>query len=175
MAPALNTRYATVLKAFFISGTLLLVLGVYGVDDKVGQSNRKQERSSRSKDRKMAGVLDRAPRRTMDAVKLVFDTDATFPQPVPYDPSQSSISPWNYSSITDDNLIPPVIPQAYCLKEGCLDADGVEDMNLISKPILLQIMVLRRVNQKNRIVLKMEKKMVSVGCTCVRPFVLSQD
>ncbi|XP_048841641.1 interleukin 17a/f3 [Brienomyrus brachyistius] len=175
MAPAHGTQHSTILKAFFMFGILLLVLGVDGADDKVRRRARKQESSSRSKDQKTGAVLDRVPRRVMDCVKLVYDTDTTTPQAVLYDPSLNSISPWNYSYIRDVDLIPEVIPQANCLKEGCLDVNGEEDMNFISKPILRQIMVLRRVYQKSRIVLKMEKKIISVGCTCVRPVVLSQD
>ncbi|XP_056301365.1 interleukin 17a/f3 [Danio aesculapii] len=88
-----------------------------------------------------------------------------------------SLSPWTYTTSTDDSRIPSIISEAKCEKRGCLTKDGEEDLGLESKPIYYQINVLRRVKNRNATLyaLKLETKIVSVGCTCVLPIVLPQN
>lgn len=67
------------------------------------------------------------------------------------------------------------ISEAKCEKRGCLGKNGEEDLGLESQPIQYQIYVLKKVKDKNkRYALKLESKVISVGCTCVLPVVVSQ-
>ncbi|XP_065112128.2 interleukin 17a/f3 [Paramisgurnus dabryanus] len=95
----------------------------------------------------------------------------TFASPSP----GRSLSPWTYIPSTDPARIPMQISEAKCEKRGCLMENGEENLGLESKPIWYQINVLRRVKGKNkRYTLKLESKVISVGCTCVVPVVLPQ-
>ncbi|XP_051511876.1 interleukin 17a/f3 isoform X2 [Myxocyprinus asiaticus] len=96
---------------------------------------------------------------------------STFASPSP----NRSLSPWTYETSYDDSRIPLQISEAKCEKRGCLNENGEEDLGLESKPIFYQIHVLRRVKGKNkRYTLKLENKIISVGCTCVLPIVVPQ-
>lgn len=65
--------------------------------------------------------------------------------------------------------------EAKCEKRGCLMNNDKEDFGLESQPIQYQIYVLRKVKDKNkRYSLKLESKMITVGCTCVLPIVVQQ-
>ncbi|XP_072546292.1 interleukin 17a/f1 [Salminus brasiliensis] len=88
--------------------------------------------------------------------------------------NNDSISPWEYIHTEDPDLYPPVITSARCLLTGCLNMNGEEILDVESKPILKQILVLRRVkvDEKN-FHFRLEYKTISVGCTCVRPYVQS--
>ncbi|XP_026782672.1 interleukin 17a/f1 [Pangasianodon hypophthalmus] len=83
-----------------------------------------------------------------------------------------SISPWEYISTTDSNRIPSQLHEARCLLTGCLNWNGVETLELESRRIFRQIPVLQRVrgDDKNYF-FRLEYKTISVGCTCVRPYV----
>ncbi|GLD55682.1 interleukin-17F-like protein [Lates japonicus] len=88
----------------------------------------------------------------------------------------ASISPWTYNISHDDSLFPPVLSEARCLLQGCLDSQGVEDRNLESRPIMHQVLVLRRVRSAgagdgHSYHYKLESRLIAVGCTCVRPIV----
>lgn len=75
----------------------------------------------------------------------------------------------------DNSQIPMQISEAKCEKRGCLMKNGEEDLGLESQPIQYQIYVLKKVKDKNkRYALKLESKIISVGCTCVLPVVVSQ-
>ncbi|XP_051952428.1 interleukin-17F-like isoform X2 [Xyrauchen texanus] len=91
-------------------------------------------------------------------------------------PSPSrSLSPWTYEISCDDSRIPMAISEAKCEKRGCLNENGEEDLGLESKPIFYQIHVLRREKgTKKQYSLKLESKIISVGCTCVLPVVVRQ-
>ncbi|XP_051954110.1 interleukin-17F-like [Xyrauchen texanus] len=96
---------------------------------------------------------------------------STFASPSP----NRSLSPWTYETSYDSSQIPFKISEAKCDKRGCLNENGEEDLGLESKPIFYQIHVLRRVKGKNkRYALKLESKIISVGCTCVFPIVVPQ-
>ncbi|XP_017331302.1 interleukin 17a/f1 [Ictalurus punctatus] len=83
-----------------------------------------------------------------------------------------SISPWEYISTTDSNRIPSQLHEARCLLTGCLNWSGVETMEWESRRIFRQIPILQRVRGDDKnYYFRLEYKTVSVGCTCVRPYV----
>nr|XP_020458343.1 interleukin-17F-like [Monopterus albus] len=88
-----------------------------------------------------------------------------------------SISPWTYNISHDESVFPPV-SEARCLLQGCLDAHGQEDLNLQSRPIMQQVLMLRQVKpagEKHSYHYRLETRLVAVGCTCVRPIVQRQQ
>ncbi|XP_063080157.1 interleukin 17a/f1 [Engraulis encrasicolus] len=90
--------------------------------------------------------------------------------------SNSSVSPWEWSFSHDENRIPSHIAEARCMYTGCLTQDMEENLELLSKPIHHQILVLRKVpDEKEGYALKLEYKTIAVGCTCVKPHVLSHN
>ncbi|XP_069830386.1 interleukin-17A-like [Dendropsophus ebraccatus] len=112
----------------------------------------------------------------------LFPPDTTFPSHVKVDMKVSSsaqlvtdgvrsrsMSPWEYSSNVDHNRLPVVINEARCLHHGCMDSEGNVDLSMNSVPIRQEILVLHREMRGCLPVYKMEKQMVTVGCTCVRP------
>ncbi|XP_038822963.1 interleukin-17F-like [Salvelinus namaycush] len=81
-----------------------------------------------------------------------------------------SISPWTYNTTYDDRRFPPIISEVRCSLKGCLNIKGKEDWHLKSKPIFYQILVLRKVmGSGKKCHYRLEPKVISVGCTCVRP------
>ncbi|KAF3686169.1 Interleukin-17F [Channa argus] len=91
----------------------------------------------------------------------------------------ASISPWTYNVSHDDSLFPPVLSEARCLLQGCLNSDGQEDLSLESRPIMHQVLVLRRVRPAgagagHNYHYRLESRVIAVGCTCVRPNILHQ-
>ncbi|KAK1793102.1 hypothetical protein P4O66_011508 [Electrophorus voltai] len=86
--------------------------------------------------------------------------------------NNDSISPWEYLYTHDDSLIPSHTAEAKCLLSGCLNMSGVETRDMESRPIFKQILVLRKVRgDQNNYYFQLEYKTISVGCTCVRPYV----
>ena len=68
--------------------------------------------------------------------------------------------------------------EAHCLLKGCLDSAGKEDLNLSSRPIMHQVLVLRRVKPAGGAQsyhYRLESRLIAVGCTCVRPMVQIQQ
>ncbi|XP_075197740.1 interleukin-17A-like [Anomaloglossus baeobatrachus] len=115
-----------------------------------------------------------------------FTLDTTFPQRVKVDMKvgsassaqlmadsvrSRSISPWEYRSNVDNSRFPAVITEAQCLHRGCLDPEGNEDLSMNSVPIRQEILVLRREMRGCVPLYRLEKQMVTVGCTCVRPII----
>ncbi|OCT79087.1 hypothetical protein XELAEV_18030184mg [Xenopus laevis] len=82
-----------------------------------------------------------------------------------------SLSPWDYINDEDNNRYPNIIYEANCRHVGCLDPQGNMDPRLNSIPIRQEILVLRREMIGCTSSFSLEKKMVTVGCTCVRPIV----
>ncbi|KAG8550746.1 hypothetical protein GDO81_021661 [Engystomops pustulosus] len=83
-----------------------------------------------------------------------------------------SISPWEYNSPdVDHNRVPAVINEARCLHHGCVDPEGNVDLSMNSVPIRQEILVLRREMRGCVPVYKLDKQLVTVGCTCVRPII----
>ncbi|XP_075939314.1 interleukin 17a/f1 [Anarhichas minor] len=119
---------------------------------------------------------------TVQTVPLQLDPNVVVP-PRTMRPLQNvSISPWTYNVSHDDSLFPPVLSEALCLLKGCLDSDGREDLSLESKPIMQQVLLLRRVKSSSAgpeagpgYHYRLETRLIAVGCTCVRPVVRHQD
>ncbi|XP_029904135.1 interleukin 17a/f1 [Myripristis murdjan] len=88
-----------------------------------------------------------------------------------------SLSPWTYHKTYDESLYPSVLWEARCSLTGCLDADGTEDPSLESKPIMHQVLLLRRVKAPGvqSYHYRLETRLLAVGCTCIRPSVQLQD
>ncbi|XP_056419034.1 interleukin-17A-like [Hyla sarda] len=80
-----------------------------------------------------------------------------------------SMSPWEYSPNVDHNRFPVVINEARCLHHGCMDSEGNVDLSMNSVPIRQEVLVLRREMRECVPVYKLDKQLVTVGCTCVRP------
>lgn len=103
----------------------------------------------------------------------------------PTDPVSSLCVCCSVSS--EDELFPP-LSEARCLLRGCLDLDGRELLNLESRPIMRQVLLLRRVRagpqgaqgvqgagpHGHAYYFRLESRLVAVGCTCVRPSVRQQ-
>ncbi|KAK2113846.1 Interleukin-17A [Saguinus oedipus] len=82
-----------------------------------------------------------------------------------------SSSPWNLHRNEDPERYPSVIWEAKCRHLGCVDADGNVDYHMNSVPIQQEILVLRREPRHCTNSFRLEKMLVSVGCTCVTPIV----
>ncbi|KAM3931030.1 interleukin-17A-like [Leptodactylus fuscus] len=91
------------------------------------------------------------------------------------DVRKRSTSPWEYSYDKNINRHPVVIAEAKCDMAGCVDADGNVDIGLNSVPIRQEILVLHREMKGCVPVFKLEKKIVTVACTCVRPVIHKQQ
>ncbi|XP_072769444.1 interleukin 17a/f1 [Nerophis lumbriciformis] len=88
-----------------------------------------------------------------------------------------SISPWTYNYSQEASVFPPV-SEARCLLRGCLDSNGVEDLNLKSAPILHQVLLLHRLKSEGAepgYHYRLEPRVIAVGCTCVRDHVRQQE
>lgn len=81
------------------------------------------------------------------------------------------------SVTTDDTLFPPFLSEAHCLLQGCLNLQGQEDRNLESRPIMHQVLLLRRIRPEGSADYhyRLESRLISVGCTCVKPVVRIQQ
>ncbi|XP_036625342.1 interleukin-17F [Trichosurus vulpecula] len=85
-----------------------------------------------------------------------------------------SISPWDYNITRDVNRFPSEIAEASCRYSGCLNAEGQEENGKNSVPIKQEILVLRREpTQSCSNSFRLEKMLVTVGCTCVTPITRS--
>ncbi|CAL1586137.1 unnamed protein product [Knipowitschia caucasica] len=98
-----------------------------------------------------------------------------------------SLAPWVYKTECVASRVPQCLSHARCLTSGCVLGDsGYEDRSLEAKPIYYQLLVIHRVPrrryrtsrqrvQRKGYDFRLDTELVSVGCTCVRPIVLSQD
>ncbi|XP_073485137.1 interleukin-17F-like [Aquarana catesbeiana] len=85
--------------------------------------------------------------------------------------NERSLSPWNYTRQTSRSrmgciMFPGEISEAKCLLERCLDADNNVIHSLNSVPIYQEVLVVRFQDRNKTI--KLEPKMISVGCTCIK-------
>ncbi|XP_030266913.1 interleukin-17F-like isoform X1 [Sparus aurata] len=118
----------------------------------------------------------------VETIPLQLDTSFLVPSK-PIRPLENvSISPWTYNNTHDDSLFPPALAEARCLLDGCLDSEGQEDLSLKSRPIMRQVMLLRRVRStgagpgaEHSYHFRLESRIIAVGCTCVRPIVQRQE
>ncbi|KAM4592422.1 interleukin-17F-like, partial [Odontesthes bonariensis] len=115
----------------------------------------------------------------VETVPLMLDPSTLVPTKNIRPLENASISPWTYNVSTDSSLLTPVVSEAHCLLKGCLDSEGKEDLNLRSRPIMHQVLQLRRVKAATSggqsYHYRLETRLMAVGCTCVRPMVQIQQ
>ncbi|XP_036270964.1 interleukin-17A [Pipistrellus kuhlii] len=116
------------------------------------------------------------------------NTDKNFPQSVrvnlnilnrneneksrrPSDYYNRSTSPWNLHRNEDPERYPRVIWEAKCRHLFCVNPEGEIDHHLNSVSIQQEILVLRREPRHCPHSFRLEKILVTVGCTCVTPIV----
>ncbi|XP_036624796.1 interleukin-17A [Trichosurus vulpecula] len=84
-----------------------------------------------------------------------------------------STSPWDVFPNEDANRLPRTIWEARCRHSGCINAEGKVDHHMNSVEIQQEIFVLRREFPNCSTSFKLEKMLVTVGCTCVTPRTVS--
>ncbi|NWU58719.1 IL17F protein, partial [Dromas ardeola] len=92
-----------------------------------------------------------------------------------HDVRNRSLAPWDYRLDEDPNRFPQVIADAKCRLSGCVNPLGQEDHSLNSVPIQQEILVLRWEQRGCLPTYRLEKKVITVGCTCVTPVVHHQS
>ncbi|XP_009077182.1 PREDICTED: interleukin-17A [Acanthisitta chloris] len=91
-----------------------------------------------------------------------------------FDVSNRSLAPWDYSIDEDHNRFPRVIADAKCRHSRCVNSDGQLDHSVNSVPIRQEILILRREQKGCQQSYRLEKKIITVGCTCVTPLIRHQ-
>ncbi|XP_026701281.1 interleukin-17F-like [Athene cunicularia] len=92
-----------------------------------------------------------------------------------HDVRNRSLAPWDYRLDEDPNRFPQVIADAKCRLSGCVNALGQEDHSFNSVPIQQEILVLRREQGGCLPTYRLEKKVITVGCTCAAPVIHHQS
>ncbi|NXS81843.1 IL17F protein, partial [Erpornis zantholeuca] len=92
-----------------------------------------------------------------------------------HDVRNRSLAPWDYRLDEDPDRFPRVIADARCRLSGCLSPLGQEDHSLNSVPIKQEILVLRRERHGCSPSYRLEKRVITVGCTCVTPVIQHQS
>ncbi|XP_009975546.1 PREDICTED: interleukin-17F-like [Tauraco erythrolophus] len=92
-----------------------------------------------------------------------------------HDVRNRSLAPWDYRLDKDPNRFPQVIADAECRLSGCVNPLGQEDHSLNSVPIQQEILVLRREQRGCLPTYRLEKKVITVGCTCATPVIHHQS
>ncbi|NXG49892.1 IL17F protein, partial [Psilopogon haemacephalus] len=92
-----------------------------------------------------------------------------------HDVQNRSLAPWDYRLDEDPNRFPQVIADAECRLSSCLNPMGQEDYSLNSVPIQQEILVLRREQEGCLPTYRLEKKLITVGCTCAAPIIYRQS
>ncbi|XP_008942655.1 PREDICTED: interleukin-17F-like [Merops nubicus] len=90
------------------------------------------------------------------------------------DVSSRSLAPWDYRIDEDHNRFPQMIADAKCRHSRCVTSNGQLDHSLNSVPIKQEILVLRREKKGCHQSFRLEKKVITVGCTCVTPLIRHQ-
>ncbi|NXS12060.1 IL17F protein, partial [Neodrepanis coruscans] len=90
------------------------------------------------------------------------------------DISSRSLAPWDYRIDEDHNRFPQTIADAECRHSRCVNPEGELDHGLNSVPIMQEILVLRREQRGCQQSYRLEKKTITVGCTCVTPLIRHQ-
>ncbi|NXR53877.1 IL17F protein, partial [Hippolais icterina] len=91
-----------------------------------------------------------------------------------HDVRNRSLAPWDYRLDEDPDRFPRVIAHARCRLSGCASPLGQEDHSLNSVPIKQEILVLRREQRGCVPSYRLEKRLITVGCTCVTPVIQHQ-
>ncbi|XP_005239260.1 interleukin-17F [Falco peregrinus] len=111
---------------------------------------------------------------TMVKVNIrISNSDRTFR--MVHDVRNRSLAPWDYRLDEDPNRFPQVIADAKCRLSSCVNPLGQEDHSLNSVPIQQEILVLRREQRGCLPTYHLEKKVITVGCTCAAPVVRYQS
>uniref|UniRef100_A0AAQ4RVE0 Interleukin 17a/f1 n=2 Tax=Gasterosteus aculeatus aculeatus TaxID=481459 RepID=A0AAQ4RVE0_GASAC len=95
--------------------------------------------------------------------------------------ANTSLSPWTYRESCVESRLPRQIFHAVCLTSGCLSPHGGgEDASLEAKPIYHQVLVLHKTlrqragkRRRTRYGFRLGTEVIAVGCTCVRPSVVT--
>ncbi|NXI52479.1 IL17F protein, partial [Chloroceryle aenea] len=93
---------------------------------------------------------------------------------VALDVSSRSLAPWDYRMDEDHNRFPQMIADAKCRHSSCVNLNGQLDHSVNSVPIKQEILVLRRERNGCHQSFRLEKKIITVGCTCVTPLIRHQ-
>ncbi|XP_021248375.1 interleukin-17A-like [Numida meleagris] len=93
---------------------------------------------------------------------------------VTLDISKRSLAPWDYRISEDHNRFPRLVADAQCRHSRCVNSAGQLDHSVNSVPIKQEIIVLRREPRGCQHSYRLEKKMITVGCTCVTPLIQHQ-
>nr|ACY72336.1 interleukin-17 precursor [Coturnix coturnix] len=93
---------------------------------------------------------------------------------VTLDISKRSLAPWDYRIDEDHNRFPRLVADAQCRHSRCVNSAGQLDHSVNSVPIKQEILVLRREPKGCQHSYRLEKKMITVGCTCVTPLIQHQ-
>ncbi|NXD80158.1 IL17F protein, partial [Halcyon senegalensis] len=93
---------------------------------------------------------------------------------VAFDVSSRSLAPWDYRVDEDHNRFPQMIADAKCRHSRCVNSNGQLDHSVDSVPIKQEILVLRRERKGCHQTFRLEKKIITVGCTCVTPLIRHQ-
>ncbi|XP_030260605.1 interleukin 17a/f3 [Sparus aurata] len=101
------------------------------------------------------------------------------------DIANMSLTPWTYRESCEPSRLPQKMSHAQCLTSGCLSLQGGgEDAALQARPIYYQALVLHRVQKpskrggrklRRRYSFLLGTERITVGCTCVRPSVITQQ
>ncbi|NWX29901.1 IL17F protein, partial [Notiomystis cincta] len=89
------------------------------------------------------------------------------------DVSRRSLAPWDYRIDEDHDRFPRLIADAEC-RPWCVDAEGQPDHSVNAAPIKQEILVLRREQRGCQQSYRLEKRIITVGCTCVIPLTQHQ-
>uniref|UniRef100_A0A8C6Z409 Interleukin-17F n=1 Tax=Nothoprocta perdicaria TaxID=30464 RepID=A0A8C6Z409_NOTPE len=92
-----------------------------------------------------------------------------------HDVRNRSLAPWDYRLDEDPNRFPQVIADATCRHSSCVSPQGQQDHGLNSVPIRQEILVLRREPRGCLPTYRLEKKVITVGCTCATPIIQHQS
>ncbi|NXO64468.1 IL17F protein, partial [Phainopepla nitens] len=92
-----------------------------------------------------------------------------------HDVRNRSLAPWDYRLDEDPSRFPRVMADARCRLSGCAGPRGREDRSLSSVPIRQEVLVLRRERRGCAPSYRLEKRLVTVGCTCVTPVTQHQS
>ncbi|NXO83751.1 IL17F protein, partial [Sitta europaea] len=88
-----------------------------------------------------------------------------------HDVRNRSLAPWDYRLDEDPDRFPRVLAEARCRLSGCVSPLGQEDHGLNSVPIRQEILVLRRQRRGCVASYRLERRLITVGCTCVTPVI----
>ncbi|NXW33281.1 IL17F protein, partial [Phaetusa simplex] len=160
----------------FRSLLLVLVLALTVRSSPHGKATHPQPSNEGGSVRLRGGCLNQKDLKFPTTVKVdirISNSDHGFR--MVHDVRNRSLAPWDYRLDEDPNRFPQVIAEAKCRLSGCMNPMGQEDHSLNSVPIQREILVLRREQQGCLPTYRLEKKVITVGCTCVTPVVHYQS